>query len=416
MSEIEKIKRSLLRLEDWSSKADWKAYDTFDGLSSPLAPIFTLGGVPLLKQFWQQVVRRFPVNLRPLLGVKVSHSSKGMGFYAQGYLKLHEITGDDGYLDKMHHCLTWLLENRCPQFEGNAWGNHFDYQSRSGRIPKGTPTVVWTSLIGHAFLDAYDAVGEEEYLDAAVGAAEFIINELGWTDTGKDLCLRYIPGQTIEAPNDLYDGEKISVIHNSNVLGAGLLARVNTYKAKDQYLEISKKAVNFTVRDQLSNGAWNYGNTPKHHWVDSFHTAYNLESIDWYHRCSGDHDYVNSLQDGYNFWIDTFFGEDGTPHYYDHKVLPIDIQCSSQAIQTLVNLRHLHPDSVDVARKVANWTIDNMQDSSGYFYYRKYPLMTNKTPTLHWGQATMFASLALLLSRLERAPADGARLEEASVS
>jgi hypothetical protein len=37
-----------------------------------------------------------------------------------------------------------------------------------------------------------------------------------------------------------------------------------------------------------------------------------------------------------------------------------------------------------------------MQDPSGYFYYRKYPLITNKTPTLHWGQATMFAALALL--------------------
>ena len=37
-----------------------------------------------------------------------------------------------------------------------------------------------------------------------------------------------------------------------------------------------------------------------------------------------------------------------------------------------------------------------MQDATGYFYYRKYPLCTNKTPTLHWGQATMFAALALL--------------------
>ena len=37
-----------------------------------------------------------------------------------------------------------------------------------------------------------------------------------------------------------------------------------------------------------------------------------------------------------------------------------------------------------------------MQDETGYFYYRKYPLITNKTPTLHWGQATMFAALALL--------------------
>ena len=76
---------------------------------------------------------------------------------------------------------------------------------------------------------------------------------------------------------------------------------------------------------------------------------------------------------------------------------PLDIQCASQAIQTLVNLRELHPDSVATALNVADWTIANMQDESGYFYYRKYPLLANKTPTLHWGQATMFAALATLL-------------------
>jgi hypothetical protein len=53
-------------------------------------------------------------------------------------------------------------------------------------------------------------------------------------------------------------------------------------------------------------------------------------------------------------------------------------------------------DSVPTAIRVAHWTIKNMQDKSGYFYYRKYPLITNKTPTLHWGQATMFAALSLL--------------------
>jgi hypothetical protein len=77
-------------------------------------------------------------------------------------------------------------------------------------------------------------------------------------------------------------------------------------------------------------------------------------------------------------------------------VFPIDIQCASQGIQTLVNLRRLHPNSLGAAPRVARWTIDHMQDVTGYCYYRKYPILTNKTPTLHWGQATLFAALALL--------------------
>jgi hypothetical protein len=385
---------SLMKLERWSSNADYKGFDTFDGLSSPLAKLFTWE-IPLLKQVWQQGVRRFPANIRPMLGIKTAHSSKGMGFFAQGYLRLFQMTGKEEFRRKMDYCLDWLIKHRCPEFKGNAWGNHFDYQSRSGQIPPGTPTIVWTSLISHAFLDAYDAFGDEKYLNAAHAAAEFITNELGWVDTGKDICLSYIPmpgGKPVKG---------VGGIHNSNVLGAGLLARVNTHRPNPRYLELAKPAVAFTVRDQLPNGAWWYGVLPKHHWVDSFHTGYNLESIDWYQRCSGDRDFDQSLKKGYKFWIDTFFGEDGTPRYYDYKTRPLDIQCASQGIQTLVNLRAMDPRSVDFAQRVARWTIRNMQDPTGYFYYRKYPLMTNKTPTLHWGQATMFAALAVLLKAEE---------------
>jgi hypothetical protein len=49
-----------------------------------------------------------------------------------------------------------------------------------------------------------------------------------------------------------------------------------------------------------------------------------------------------------------------------------------------------------LAQTVARWTIANMQDPSGYFYFRKYRFMTNKTATLHWGQATMLHALACL--------------------
>jgi len=390
---------SLLKLEEWSVKNDYKAYDTFDGLSSPLSPIFTLGGVPFLKQCWQQGIRRFPLNLRPLVGIKKNYSSKGMGFYARGYLMLHQITGDDSYLERMRWCLDWLIENRCPEFKGNAWGNHFDYQARGGRIPKGTPTIVWTSLIAHAFLDAFEYTNEEKYLEMAVGAAQFSVNELGWIESADErrLCLNYTPGRKETSKSGVISG-----IHNSNVLGAGMMARVHTFVPDDRYLEIGKKSVRFTVEDQLENGAWNYGAHPMHHWVDSFHTAYNLDSINWYISCSGDNEFAESLQRGHDFWINTFFGDDGTPRYYDYKTRPLDIQCASQGIESLVKLRHLNQElSLPTAKKVAQWTIDNMQDSSGYFYYRKYPIITNTTPTLHWGQATMFTALAILARDLE---------------
>jgi polysaccharide biosynthesis protein VpsJ len=107
------------------------------------------------------------------------------------------------------------------------------------------------------------------------------------------------------------------------------------------------------------------------------------------------------MMKGYEYWKHTFFLDDGTPRYYDHKTLPLDIQCCSQAIDTLVLFNALDPDSLTLASKVAKWTIRNMQDASGYFYYRRYsPRLVNKTPTLHWGQATMLCALSGLYKLL----------------
>jgi hypothetical protein len=86
--------------------------------------------------------------------------------------------------------------------------------------------------------------------------------------------------------------------------------------------------------------------------------------------------------------------EGGTPRYYDYKTLPLDIQCCSQAIDTLVFFHDPDPDSLSLALSIAEWTIESMQNRSGYFYCRRYSRwLVNKTPTLHWGHATMLCAL-----------------------
>src|SRR5256885_5749600 len=70
-----------------------------------------------------------------------------------------------------------------------------------------------------------------------------------------------------------------------------------------------------------------------------------------------------------------FQAEDGIRDYKVTGVqtcaLPIfDIQCAAQAIDTLAFFADIDPDSLPLAEKVADWTIQNMQDSDGHFYYR----------------------------------------------
>ena len=187
----------------------------------------------------------------------------------------------------------------------------------------------------------------------------------------------------------------------SNTLEASLLARAYSYTRKESYRVLAQKAVQYTAGHQSADSSWHYGEQANMHWVDNFRTAYVLDSFKYYIEATGDGCFEANLARGCEYWKNAFFLTDGTPRYYDHKTLPIDIQCSSQAIDTLVFSNDRNPGSLSLALKVAKWTIDNMQDRTGYFYYRRYlPYLVNKTPTLHRGQATMLCALAGLYQLL----------------
>jgi rhamnogalacturonyl hydrolase YesR len=222
----------------------------------------------------------------------------------------------------------------------------------------------------------------------AVSACEHILRDLDTFSEGNAICLSYIPLENKQ-------------VHNSNTLGGSLLARTYAHTGTESYRSTAQKALQYTANHQRPDSSWYYGEAANLHWVDNFHTAYVLDCFKYYFEATGDDRFVNSMTDGYEYWKKTFFLPNGTPKYYDYKTLPIDIQCSSQAIDTLVFFSDRDPESIPLALKVAKWTIDNMQDRTGYFYYRRYsPWLVNRTPTLHWGQATMFSALSGLYKSL----------------
>jgi N-acetyl-beta-hexosaminidase len=53
---------------------------------------------------------------------------------------------------------------------------------------------------------------------------------------------------------------------------------------------------------------------------------------------------------------------------------------------------------IQMADRIADWTIAQMQDREGYFYCTKGLLITNKIPYIRWGQAWMYLALATLLA------------------
>lgn len=381
----EKLLRSISAVEKWVEDHNYKGYEYSDGILSPLN-VLTFHNI-FLERCLLQLVRVSPFNIRPLVGVKPQDSTKGRGYMAWGYLTMLRVTGDVLYKEKAESCLRWLDENKAKNYESHSWGNHFPFSSRGGRIPKLEPIIVWTSLIGQAFLDAYETLGDPHYLEIARSICRWIL-ALPRDRTSQGTCLSYV---TFEQ----------SSIHNSNMLGAAMLARTASITGEQELRDVARDAMVYSCARQLPEGGWYYGHELKYHWVDNFHSGYNLDSLKCYIENSSDSPFEENLRRGFEYYMKVFFEKDGTPKYYNNKTYPIDIQCAAQAITTLANFSALYPEALELSKKVAAWTIDHMQDKTGYFYYRVMPMYKMKVPMLHWGQATMYRGLTLLLARIK---------------
>ena len=381
-----KIENSIKKLEKWVEDHNYKSYEPFDGLSSVFRPL-TFGSI-FLDRLLMQLIRQSPINLRPLFGVKPLESTKGRGYIAWGYLTMFKITGDETYKTRAIDCLEWLIKNKSPKFDEYSWANHFDFASRGGRYAKHDSISVWTSLIGQAFLDAYELFGEKKYLKVSESACRWVLS-LPITKTDSGICLGYTNFAK-------------SIIHNSSMLGAAMLARTGRLTNNAEFMKFAKDAMYYSCSRQNPDGSWDYGDHQMFQWIDNFHTGYNLDSLKCYIDNTKDRDFDENLKKGFEFFKNNFFEENGRPKYYHNRAYPIDSQCASQAIETLANFSDYDKSSLDLGIKVANWTIDNMQNKKGYFYYRKYPLgITAKTPMLHWAQATTYKGLTLLYSKIK---------------
>lgn len=94
-----------------------------------------------------------------------------------------------------------------------------------------------------------------------------------------------------------------------------------------------------------------------------------------------------------NFYIEHFFEEDGCPKYYHDRKYPIDIHCPGQLFVTLHRLRKFDAYRT-MAEQVLNWTIENMQDRKGYFYYQLRSGISSRISYMRWSNAFMFNALS----------------------
>lgn len=378
------ITASLNAVQKWVEDRGYRGYEPFDGLSSVFRPL-TFGNL-MANRLLMQLIRQSPVNLRPIMGVRPKDSTKGRGYMAHGYLYRYRATGDRSYIERAEACLDWLDHHKTPKFSKHSWSNHFDFASRGGSYTKDDPIIVWTALIGQAYLEAYEVTGRSRWLEIADSACGWIM-DLPREKTARGSCLSYVAfGQ--------------SSIHNASMLGAAVLARTARHTGNRAYVDAATSAMEYSCSRQLPDGSWWYAEDQRYHWIDNFHTGYNLDSLKCYIESTGDTTWNEVLKKGLDYYKAHFFEADGCPKYYNTRRYPIDSQCAAQAIETMAHFSDRDPECLALSAKVARWTIANMQGRDGHFYYRIYPLMKARTPMLHWAQGTMFKGLAVLVNKL----------------
>jgi len=270
-------------------------------------------------------------------------------------------------------------------YSGACWGYNFDWQSRNFFARRDTPTIVPTAFAARALIEAgRDFHGE--YLKAARSVCDFISRDLPRTvDTADEVCFSYAPNSATR-------------IFNASLLAAEVLASVGKLTGEVELIELAERATRYVVNNQRSDGSWYYGTDQKQAWIDNFHTAYILFSLKRIiDISSAKQEFEPALERGYQFWKTNFFLAEGWPKYYDDDPYPADAHAAASAIVTFLECRDLDREALTLAQNVASWTIRNLRDSRGFFYYQRRRFYTVRKPYMRWTPAWMLYALARLL-------------------
>jgi polysaccharide biosynthesis protein VpsJ len=360
------VSEGLGRIQAWGEARDWRGYDPYDALNSPVAGVLSLG-TTFGRRLFTQAVKLSPLNLRPVLGIRPAWNAKALALVASGYAWSGQHAAAERWL-------TWLAENR----SGGGWGYHFPVQTRVFRYERETPNAIATAFVAQALMDGWELLGDERSRDVAIEAARFLS-----ADMYGDGFFRYLPGE----------GE---LVHNANVLVCAVLMRAATIAGDNAFETRARQALEATLKAQRPDGSFPYAEGAGHGWVDNFHTGYVLESLAVCAPLAPEAE--PALRSGAAYWAEALFLPDGTPKYTSDRLYPIDAHCYATAIDTWIALAPYEPAARERAEHLARLLVERMLEPDGHVRFQRRRVWTSNVPYVRWTAAPSFRALARVLS------------------
>ncbi len=384
--ETGKIKQSLDHVLQYAEANDYKGYNKYDALDSKFLWFFSFGN-KFLRLLYSQIVMRAPINIRPLFFVPKTRNPKGIALFAMAYMNRYKVSGNTNDIAQAESLLDWLLQNPSKTEWGMCWGYQHPWQDVGFFAPAHLPNRVVTYFVTTAMMDAYEITKNDKYLEASKSALTFLLKApkvLYEDDTMK--CLSYVPSEKINW-----------IVMDVSILTGSIVARVNKYVKDEQLAQEARKLVNFVVDKQTDYGAWYYthpaGDHPRKH--DNYHTGYIVDAILDYMDHSGDQSFMDQYLRGVKYYKENLFLPNGAPKWANDKTYPFDVHGSAQGIISFVKASRFDKNYLDLAEKIANWAIDNMQNrKKGFFYYQKTSLFRKPYTLMRWSCGWMSRGLS----------------------
>lgn len=276
-------------------------------------------------------------------------------------------------------------------------GFDYDYTSRKETVQKGLPTVIHHSYILQA-LYKYWILTESEKIYTLINQSKaFILKEIPVNRFDEGMCFGYHAGAE-------------GCCYNASLHAAECLAIIDKVNNSSDSYDLIEKAVQYVISRQKPSGEWYYshGKDPsKEKKQIDFHQGFILDCLQSIDTLTGTK--MTSLvqpaiQKGLEFYYDKQFDRNGQGVFRHPKKYPVDIHNQAQGIITFSKFADYDSKFRKMAESIMTWTVENMQDPKGYFYYQKYRFITNKTPFIRWAQAWMFLAMTeyyLMASRVK---------------
>jgi len=328
-----------------------------------------------------------------------------MGLFAAGFLQLEaiekisrKINGEPYYAA----CFQWLEDHKVSRFGGCGWGYPFDWRSRV-LIPRNTPTVVNSAIIGDAYWLKYKYHGDKEALSQCEDICLFIVNGLNRSGHKPDgsFCFSYTPIDKFQ-------------VHNANLFGAEFLIRIGLETSRNDWVETGLAAANYSISEIREDGTLNYWSDEqtKSLQQDTYHSGFEIRCLNDIADLTGNKKFRNAADKYFQIWLRDFFTKDGAPCLGRGQTDTIEVHSCAESLLCMTKMfktgnlsdqlfRAYIKNIFSAAEKL--WVQKTLDE--GYFAARAQKRfgydMVMDIPYIRWGQAWMFNAFAELILPIE---------------